>query len=131
MQVDYGASVLSQVVFTEFLRTGMYDQYTTALRKELRHRRDAALAVLDRYYRSFATWRVPDGGFYIWLTLTKNLSMEQLFATAAKAGILINPGDIYDFNQNHSLRLSYSYTTPAEFAQGAKTLAKLIVAAPE
>lgn len=127
MQVDYGASLLSQLVLAEFLRTGMYDQYTETLRQTLRCRRDAALDVLQRYYRSFATWHVPHGGFYIWLTLEKNVSMERLFSLAAQAGILINPGDIYDFKQNHSLRLSYAYTTPEEFAQAAKILAALIL----
>lgn len=33
------------------------------------------------------------------------------------------PGDIYDFAADNSLRLSYSYTTPEEFADAVDVLA--------
>lgn len=126
MQVDYGASSLSQLVMAEFLESGMYDEYNAFLRNELRRRRDAALDVLNKRFRSIASWQVPDGGFYIWLTLKETIHMEFIFRAAAKAGILINPGDIYDFRRNNSLRLSYSYTTPEEFREAALKLADVI-----
>ena len=47
------------------------------------------------------------------------VDMELLFYKAASLGILINPGDIYDFGHNRSLRLSYAYTTPEEFEAAA------------
>lgn len=126
MQVDYGASLLSQLVMAEFLDSGLYDQYNVFLRNELRRRRDAALEVLDEYFSSIAAWIVPSGGFYIWLTLNEPVPMERLFYEAAAAGILINPGDMYDFHRNHSLRLSYAYTTPDEFKEAARKLAHII-----
>jgi GntR family transcriptional regulator of abcA and norABC len=119
MQVDYGASLLSQFVLTEFLSSGLYHAYTEELCRKLRCRRDSALDVLQRYYRDIAIWHVPQGGFYIWLTLQGNVDMELLFYKAASLGILINPGDIYDFGHNRSLRLSYAYTTPEEFEAAA------------
>ncbi len=126
MQVDYGASSLSQLVMEEFLTSGLYDAYVCSLRKELRRRRDQALAVLERRFRHLASWQEPQGGFYIWLTLREPVHMEALFARAAAAGILINPGDIYDFRRNDSLRLSYAYTTPEEFRHGVQRLADII-----
>ena len=50
----------------------------------------------------------------------------RLFQRAIEHGVLLNPGDIYDFEGDNSLRLSYSYTTPEEFAAAAETLASLV-----
>lgn len=126
MQTDYGASSVSQWIFTEFLTSGLYDSYLVQLKQTLRHRRDCALSVLERYYKKLATWRIPDGGFYIWLTLKDTIMMERLFERAAMERILLNPGDMYDFARNNSLRLSYVYTTPEEFEQAAIKLARII-----
>ena len=126
MQTDYGASSVSQWLFTEFLTSGLYDVYLNQLKQTLRHRRDCALSVLDRYYKKLATWRTPNGGFYIWLTFKKPLVLESLFEKAIAEKILLNPGDMYDFARNNSLRLSYVYTTPEEFEQAAIKLARII-----
>ncbi|KAA8818377.1 aminotransferase-like domain-containing protein [Bifidobacterium vespertilionis] len=126
MQMDYGASRLSQWVFARFLDTGLYDRFLTDLRGELRRRRDAALETLDRLFGGIAHWNTPAGGFYIWLTFNGPMPMARLFAKAVEAGVLLNPGDIYDFEGDNSLRLSYAYTTPDEFAAAAERLAGVV-----
>lgn len=126
MQMDYGASSISQWAFAELLSSGMYREHLIHLKRELLRRRNHALSVLERYYRDVANWNVPTGGFYIWLTLKRPLNMERLFENAVKANILLNPGDIYDFERNHSLRLSYAYASCAEFEKAAITLAEII-----
>lgn len=126
MQMDYGASSVSQWAFAEFLSSGLYDKYLASLKNELRRRRDHALAVLEQHYADIATWNRPTGGFYIWLTIKKPIHMERLFQKAVRAGILLNPGDMYDFEHNNSLRISYAYTSENEFAQAAKALSQVI-----
>ena len=68
MQMDYGASTLSQWVFARFLSSGLYDEYMVSLRMQLRRRRNAALETLERLFAGRAHWNVPRGGFYVWLT---------------------------------------------------------------
>ncbi|WP_043164646.1 PLP-dependent aminotransferase family protein [Bifidobacterium callitrichos] len=126
MQMDYGASTLSQWVFARFLDSGLYAEYLESLCAELRRRRDAALETLDRLFAGRAHWNVPRGGFYIWLTFDEPVHMGRLFQRAIDHGILLNPGDIYDFRGNNALRLSYVYTTPEEFAGAAQVLADLV-----
>lgn len=123
MQMDYGASVLSQWTFARFLTNGMYDEYVAGLKRELRHRRDRALVTLQEKMDGLAHWNVPSGGFYIWMTFDRPIRMSRLFQLAAERGVLLNPGDIYDFAADNSLRLSYSYTTPEEFADAVDVLA--------
>ncbi len=126
MQMDYGASSVSQWAFAELLSNGMYQNYLSTLKAELLKRRNHALSVLKHYYGDIASWNIPMGGFYIWLTLKKPLNMERLFENAVKANILLNPGDIYDFESNNSLRLSYAYASCEEFEKAAKLLAEII-----
>lgn len=126
MQMDYGASSVSQWAFAELLSSGMYSKHLMDLKGELLRRRNYALSVLEHYYEDIAKWNIPAGGFYIWLTLKKPLNMERLFENAVKANILLNPGDIYDFEHNNSLRLSYAYTSCVEFEKAAITLAGVI-----
>lgn len=126
MQIDYGASALSQALLCEILESGLYEQYLKLLKKELKQRLENALLVLHTYYEDLAFWLAPQGGFFIWLTFKQPLNIRQLFQEAVKRRILLNPGDLYDFKRNNSLRLSFAYVTCEEFTAAAKTLAQIV-----
>ncbi|MBN7772741.1 PLP-dependent aminotransferase family protein [Clostridium aminobutyricum] len=126
MQVDYGASSVSQWALTEFFESGYYDDYILDLKKELRSRRDLAIDVLNRYLSDLADWNVPNGGFYIWLRFRKVISIDRLFQKALENKILLNPGNVYDFATSNSLRLSYAYASPADFEKAIKIVADLV-----
>lgn len=126
MQIDYGASSLSQQVLARFLTSGRYEQYLDGLRCELQRRCQAACQSLSEVFADMADWQVPQGGFYIWLTFRSRLPMELLFRKAVSAGVLINPGDIYSSRHTQSLRLSYAHTTPEEFRQAVSQLAVVV-----
>lgn len=126
MQTDYGASSVSQWMMTELITSGDYDIYLEELRKELRARRDNALAALDKHFKGLATWKKPKGGFYIWLRFDKRLPMDKIFNEALKAGILLNPGNVYDYAENHAIRLSYAYASPEDLSKALEILATII-----
>ena len=126
MQVDYGASSVSQWALTELMTSGKYDEYLIWLRKELKIRCENGLASVKKYFYGLATWEAPQGGFYIWLRINKKINAEKLFNEALNKNILINPGSIYDFKENNSIRLSYAYASIEEFEAGIKILAGII-----
>ncbi|SKC92257.1 aminotransferase-like domain-containing protein [Maledivibacter halophilus] len=127
MQIDYGASSLSQWVVAELLNSDLYEKYLIELRRNLKIRRQIVLDILQKYFIDIATWNKPIGGFYIWLHLRKQISMKKLFELSAKEGLLINPGNIYDFSNHHCIRISYSYASLEDLEKGLKRLAKLII----
>ncbi|MGJ5703173.1 aminotransferase class I/II-fold pyridoxal phosphate-dependent enzyme, partial [Staphylococcus equorum] len=47
MQIDYGSSILSQMVVYEMLRSGDYDEHTKNIRYELQNKRDFMLNILN------------------------------------------------------------------------------------
>lgn len=127
MQVDYGASSVSQWALTEFLDNGYYDQYLIFLRKELKARRDYALSLLEEYFKDLADWNVPEGGFFIWLRFKNQVPIDKLFQMSLQNNILLNPGNIYDFYDNNALRLSYAYAEPDDFKKAIKTLSEITI----
>ncbi|EOR25824.1 PLP-dependent aminotransferase family protein [Niallia circulans] len=126
MQTDYGSSTLSQFAVEKWLSKGWYEEFLINIRDELRHRRDFTNELLKKYFSDIATWKLPKGGFYIWLKLKLSISSQRLFSLALKDGILINPGIVYDKTDDQHLRLSYSYASFDELERGLITLAQII-----
>ncbi|AOT71844.1 aminotransferase-like domain-containing protein [Geosporobacter ferrireducens] len=127
MQTDYGSSSLSQYVAAEMLASGLYTEHNKMMRKNVRKRRDAALAALNRYFKGIASWNTPAGGYFIWLRLNNAISMHQLFIKALKNKILIHPGDLYEYHSNQNIRISYSNASLDEIDFGIKVLSKLVI----
>ena len=126
MQTDYGASSVSQWMMTELLTSGDYDIYLDDLRRELKGRRDNALAALRRNFNDMATWNRPSGGFYIWLRLNKEVPIDKVFHEALQHGLLLNPGNIYDYIENHAIRISYAYADPEDMTKAIEILASIV-----
>lgn len=126
MQNDYGSSSLSQWAAAEWFASGLYQKHLEAVRNALRIRREVACISLQAHFSAIATWQIPTGGFYIWLTLTHSVSMQKLFNTALKEGLLIHPGNIYDYLSNRHIRLSYSYASISEIKDGLYRLSVII-----
>lgn len=125
MQTDYGSSTLSQFAVAKLLANGQYEVHIEKMRLELRKRRDFVLTLLSQYFADLAVWEKPAGGFYIWLTLNKEIPLQLLFKRALQQGILINPGSLYG-NYHRHIRLSYSYASYEELEKGLIALAALI-----
>ena len=126
MQTDYGSSSISQYVVNKWIKSGLYEEYLNQVRLELKSRRDYTVEILNTYFVDIALWDIPKGGFYIWLKIQSNISIRQLFELALQEGILLNPGNVYDKNEQQHLRLSYSYASLAELEKGLKRLSELI-----
>ncbi len=126
MQTDYGSSSLSQITVGKWLETGLYNEHLKEIRKQLSIRRDVTITALNKYFKDIATWQVPSGGYYVWITLKYKIGMYKLFDEACKIGILLYPGYIYDANLNYSLRISFSYAPIRELEEGLFKLSLLI-----
>ncbi len=126
MQTDYGSSSLSQLTVGKWMETGLYEEHLEFLRKQLYIRRNVTLETLEKYFSDLATWSIPTGGYYVWITLKFKLGMYKLFDEACKMGILLYPGYIYASSSNYSLRISYSYAKISDLQEGLYKLSNLI-----
>lgn len=128
MQSDYGASSLSQWAAASWLAGGYHEEHLLGLRSRLRERRDLMLELLRLHCTGLATWNVPAGGFYIWLSLLHAGLPRKLFTAALREGLLLNTGDLYDRSDRRHLRLSYAYASEDELERAIPLLAGLIKA---
>jgi GntR family transcriptional regulator of abcA and norABC len=126
MQTDYGSSSLSQHVAAEWLKSENYELHLAKVREELKIRRNIALNALSKHLSSAAEWNVPKGGFFIWLKVLPPIQNKHLFEKALSAGILINPGNIYDKHSTQYIRLSYGFAAYEEIEAGIRRLGEML-----
>ena len=139
MQTDYGSSSVSQWVATELMNDPAYSAYLDDLREELKRRRDLAEDALKEAFGPLmitdpdhpergrlCTWETPKGGFYIWLRFSRKLPMDKIFYEALDRGVLFNPGNVYDYRENNSIRISYAYADPEDIRTAVGVLGDII-----
>jgi DNA-binding transcriptional MocR family regulator len=121
--------MLAEATVHEFVRRGNFEPNLEHVRSLLRARRDAMLEALDRELAGSATWSRPQGGYFLWLDLP-GVDAAELLERASNAGVTFVKGT--DFGgSTSSVRLAYSFVSPAEIDEGVARLAGLLAPARE
>jgi DNA-binding transcriptional MocR family regulator len=78
-------------------------------------------------------WNVPDGGFYVWLTLPPGIDAKAMLPRAVTARVAYVPGTAFfaDGFGSSSMRLSFCYPTPERIREGVRRLAGVLEAEME
>jgi DNA-binding transcriptional MocR family regulator len=95
-----------------------------------RDRRDAMLGALETYMPEGCTWNVPDGGFYVWLTVPEGVDTKAMLPRAVTARVAYASGTGFyaDGFGTRQLRLSYCYPPPERITEGVRRLAGVLEA---
>lgn len=129
MQMGGGANPFAAQIVAEYCRSGHWETHILRLRSLYKMRRDRALSALSRYMPSDVGWTHPAGGFFIWLSLPKNVFAQHVKRQALQKGVSLVAGEGFFVNPSegqHNLRLAYSYTEPDEIDTGIRILAQVI-----
>ena len=127
LKSDGGSCPLTQRIIVEFLAAGKLDDHIARVQATYRRNRDTMVAALRRELPD-ARFEVPDGGYYVWLTLPEDVNGDLLARAASDAGVTVIPGSKFfaradaSHPQNH-LRVAYSHATPDEIEDGIRRLA--------
>jgi len=123
----HGDRMTTQIIYhtaVDFL-----DGHLEGARASYRARRDVLAAALAAEMPSGVTWTAPDGGFFLWLDLPPNLNAAALLNTAADAGVIYLPGDLFypgytatGAGARNGLRLSFSSLDEATIRKGITRL---------
>jgi DNA-binding transcriptional MocR family regulator len=83
---------------------------------------------LDDMMPATARWNVPDGGFYVWVTLPEGLDSKAMLPRAVTARVAYVPGTAFyaDGFGSRSMRLSFCYPTPERIREGVRRLVGVI-----
>jgi 2-aminoadipate transaminase len=124
-------SFLSQATVWEYLERGLLEPNLDRMRVLLRERRDVMLDALPGACPPGSTWSTPQGGYFVWLDLPEDHDAGELLTRSEEAGITFVKGsDFYPDGSggNSSLRLAYSFVSPALIPEGLKRLGRLLAA---
>jgi 2-aminoadipate transaminase len=120
-------SSFSQLVISDYLATTDWKGQINTFRGVYRDRRDAMLRGLEDYLPDLS-WTVPNGGFYVWLTLPDQLDSKAMLPRAVKELVAYTPGTAFyaDGRGRNKIRLSFCYPTPEFIREGIRRLTKVI-----
>ena len=128
---DLQSPSLNQWVLLELLRDGTVARALPGLRALYRARRDAMLAALRAQMPPGVVWSEPAGGFFVWLTLPRQLDAAALLPRALERGVAYVPGAGFDVagSRCDTLRLSFSSADAAAIGEAIARLGALFTEA--
>ncbi len=122
---DLHTSSFGQVLLSELVRQpGWIAEHTDVLVRIYGQRADALCDALERHVGDRLTFERPDGGMFLWASLTGDHTARELFTAALDAGVAFVPGDAFYTGEPdpRTLRLSFSTASPVELDEGARRL---------
>jgi 2-aminoadipate transaminase len=92
-----------------------------------RGHRDVMIAALERELPEPA-WRVPAGGYYLWMRLPEAVSGEALARAALRRGVRVLPATQFYATRGpeNYIRLAYSDASPADIIEGIHRLGEAL-----
>jgi 2-aminoadipate transaminase len=122
------ASFLNQAIVLEFVRQEWLEPQIARLKALYEPRLDAMLGALDAHMADLATWRRPDGGFFIGVTLNADVRVEDLLKGAREADLVLTDGRGFFANGggDNFVRLPFCALTPDEIQMGIARLAEVV-----
>ena len=125
-----GASGLSPQfaeVIALMLERGILSQQLERNNRELKRRRDAAIAAAEKYFPPGTCWNVPHGGLYIWVKLPKTgPTAAELYISAIQMGVAYAIGNVFYTNGcgTYHMRVNYGSHKPADIEEGFRRLGR-------
>jgi len=123
-----GISHFAAHVVAAFMASGQFDGHVETLRAAYRARRDLFCAALARHLPDGYRWRVPGGGFFVWLRLPEGMDSAALLSRAEAAGVAYVPGARFyaDGRRSEHVRLAFTLLSAEELAEGARRLGDVL-----
>jgi len=129
---DGGTCPLTQRIVVEFCRRGRLPDQVSRMRECYREHRDRMVAAL-RHEMPEISIDLPDGGYYLWISLPPGVNADDLERCAEGRGVGVLSGSRF-FSDPHTpptnrpvptnfLRLAYSFAAPDEIDEGVGRLA--------
>ena len=120
----------TQMLVSRYLAAHDWRSQVKTYTEAYRDRRDAMLRALETYLPPGCTWNVPDGGFYVWLTVPEGVDTKAMLPRAVTARVAYASGTGFyaDGLGSRQLRLSYCYPSPERITEGARRLAGVLAA---
>ena len=122
---DGGSNPLSQRIVLEFIKNKKIHKHIDSLSTEMKQHRDVMIKFFNNHLPEISI-KKPNGGYFLWGELPKNMKAERLVEFAIKEGVEISAGRICFPNRgpDNFIRLAYSFVSEEIIKEGVIRLAK-------
>jgi DNA-binding transcriptional MocR family regulator len=125
-EVYISPNMLAESIVWELCRSGAIDENIAFVRGALRERRDALVDALQEHLPE-ASFVLPGGGYFLWLTLGDDVDCADLLSAALEEGVAFIAGcDFMLDGGRSSLRLSFASVPPDQIAEGVARIARAL-----
>ncbi|MDQ6811287.1 MAG: aminotransferase class I/II-fold pyridoxal phosphate-dependent enzyme [Actinomycetota bacterium] len=116
-------NMVSQSIVYEFCASGAIGRSIETVRRALAERAATLAQALHRELPD-AEFVIPQGGYFLWVTLPRATNVHALYNAASQRGVSFVKGTdfVLDGGEN-TLRLAYAGVTPEEIEEGVGRLA--------
>ncbi|HEX6586913.1 MAG TPA: PLP-dependent aminotransferase family protein [Solirubrobacterales bacterium] len=119
-------NMLAESIVLELCRSGALDENLKLVNGALRERRDALVKALGEHIPE-AKFVVPEGGYFLWLSLNDDVDSTTLLAEAKEEGVTFVAGPDFMLDGGaSSLRLSFAPVPADEVDEGIQRLARAL-----
>jgi 2-aminoadipate transaminase len=131
MRFDMGTSPWVQRLVAEYVSAGHLDRHVPQVVEIYRRKRDAMATALTEYCAPFVRWRLPSGGFFLWLEMDRQVQPSatgRLREAAAQEGVAYVSGDTFFVDRSGSqfIRLAYSFVAEQEIDEAIRRLGRAL-----
>ncbi len=126
---DLGSGSLAQEIMLGVMEELVLADHLRKVREFYARRAHAMDRTLGEVFAGgVGVWRVPDGGFFVWLTLPEGVDTSMLLPMAVDRGVAYVPGNPLcpDGQGARSARLTFSCATEEDIAEGGKRLGEAL-----
>ncbi|HHC7310451.1 TPA: PLP-dependent aminotransferase family protein [Vibrio campbellii] len=122
-----GSAPIQQGV-AHYLQNDSYDNHLRKLRKTLQQRQQRFIALLEQHLPAQVDFYVPQGGYFLWLTLPKGTSSKVLYHALLAEQVTIAHGKLFslDAQFENCLRLNTSLAMDEHVEQAIRKLSDLL-----
>ena len=127
LMTTLATAIPSQLAISDYLHRGGYERHLRQLRQTLEAQQASALRVIAQHFPPGTRVTRPEGGYFLWLELPRQVDALQLHRLSLAQHISIAPGHLFSADQrfSHCLRINYGYPGDERLEEALKTVGQL------
>lgn len=121
---DLHTSTFAQRVMHQYVADNSLDDHIEKIRERYGNQRATMVRAIEKYFPAEVEVTRPEGGMFLWVTLSEGMSSMDLFDEAIKNKVAFVPGRPFyvDGSGENTFRLNFSNSNEEQIEEGIKRL---------
>ena len=127
LMTTLSSAMPSQVAMAHYLQQGGFERHLRQMRQSLAAQQARALHLIGRHFPKGTRVTRPEGGYFLWLELPRQVDALVLHRLAASRNISVAPGHLFSADRrfSHCLRLNCGYPADERFEAALMAVGRL------